>query len=593
MADVETTRKLAAPESGLLLPGYSIDPETGAWETLPWPGDPSLPKTDPSRLALLPPSLGPQIIRWMEYWLINHQTGEPFKPTMRQKRFFHMKYAIDPESNRWLYRSSVVRGAKGTGKDPMGAAEGLAEMCGPVRLVGWGEDGQPIGAPRRFAKVGFAANSLEQAGEMLEVANAMISPQLKAKLNIDTGVTRTIVPSTGSKIELLTASESTGEGKPNTAVILNETHHMTESSGGKKVARVAKRNVAKSPASIQARISEYTNAHEQGSESWAEDSFTEWQEQVARGRVTMLYDSVEADPRLNIAYEEGLRAGIAQAYKDAPWADLETIFEEATDSRISPAETIRFFLNGLAAAEEAWVDPGKFDAGARPDLVVTEGEKIAMFLDCSKSTDATTLSACRLSDGHVISLGGWRRPKGASGDEWLAPRGVVDAVVREAFDFYKVVWFGVDPSPATDDETEALYWKPTIDKWHRDFQKRLSVWATPGAGGHSVLFDMRMSQPGAVRRNQMFTEAAMQTAIDIDEEGTLTHDGDAMLRAHVHNARRRPNQWGVSLGKINRSSNKLVDYAVTMVGARMGRQIALRSPKVSTGSKPKGARLLN
>ena len=90
----------------------------------------------------------------------------------------------------------------------------------------------------------------------------------------------------------------------------------------------------------------------------------------------------------------------------------------------------------------------------------------------------------------------------------------------------------------------------------------------------------------------MFTEAAMQTAIDIDEEGTLTHDGDAMLRAHVHNARRRPNQWGVSLGKINRSSNKLVDYAVTMIGARMGRTTVLNSGKTTAG-KRRGARLLN
>lgn len=574
-------------ETGLLLPGYTIDPETGAWETLPWPGDPLLPKNDPSRLALLPPSLGPQIIRWAEFWLVDHKTGEPFRMTLRQKRYFHLKYALYRETGRWRFTSSVVRGAKGTGKDPQGAAEALAEMCGPVKLLGW-DGAQPIGGPRRFAKVGLAANSLEQAGEMLEVANGMISARLKAKLNIDAGMTRTLIPSNGSKIELLTSSEKTGEGKPNTAVILNETHHMTDASGGNKVAEVAYRNVAKSPKDVQARVAEYTNAHRQGMDSWAERSYVEWQEQVARGRVTMLYDSVEYDPRLNIAYEDDLRRGIDQAYKDAPWADKESIFESALDSRTSPAETIRFYLNGLAAAEEAWVDPGKFDACANPDIIVEEGEKIAMFLDCSKSTDATTLSACRLSDGHILSLGGWRRPKGARGEDWLVPREVVDAVVREAFDFYNVVWFGVDPSPATDDSTEALYWGPLIDEWHRDFAKKLKVWATPGAGGHSVKFDMRLSQPGSVRRNREFTECAMQTAADV-EEGTFTHDGDPMLRAHVHNARRRPNQWGVSLGKINRSSNKLVDYAVTMVGARMGRRLALLNPKIKT-SRTRGAR---
>jgi hypothetical protein len=49
------------------------------------------------------------------------------------------------------------------------------------------------------------------------------------------------------------------------------------------------------------------------------------------------------------------------------------------------------------------------------------------------------------------------------------------------------------------------------------------------------------------------------------------------LRIHVHNARRRPNKWGVSLGKVNRDSRKLVDLAVCMVGARMGRRLALNS----------------
>ena len=570
-------------------PGYQVDPETGAWVTLPWPGDPSLPMTDPRRLALLPPSLGPQIIAWAEYWLVHHLTGRPWRFTLGQKRFLHLLYAIDPDTGRWLYRSAVKRGAKGTGKDPLAAAIALAELCGPVHFVGLDDEGRPVGQPRRAAKVSVAANSLSQAGDLLEVASQMISRHLGARLGIDAGQTRILIPATGSRIHLLTASERSTEGKPSTAVILNESHHMTQASGGHKIAEVSRRNVAKSPMEVGARVIELTNAHEQGQDSVAERSYTSWQEQVARGKTDILYDSVESDPGLDIVHEEQLRRGIAQAYSDAPWVDVDRIVAEAQDMRTSPAETRRFYLNGLAAAEEAWVDPAAFDAAARPDEIVAEGEKIAMFLDCSKSSDATTLSGCRLSDGHVISLGGWRRPHGARGDDWLAPREVVDAVVREAFEFYNIQWFGVDPSPATDEETEYLYWMPLIDKWHQDFQRRLPVWATPGAGGHSVRFDMRMSTPGAVARNRAFTEAAMQTVVDIEEEHTLTHDGDAMLRAHVHNARRRPNQWGVSLGKENRSSSHLVDYAVTMVGARMGRTLALRSPKV-TPSRRRGAR---
>ncbi|WP_312715488.1 terminase [Corynebacterium flavescens] len=573
----------------LLIPGYTIDPTTGAWCTLPWPGDPTLPYNHPDRLALLPPSLGPHNIAWAHRWLKDPKTGGPWRFTPGQARFIHLWYSLDLEAKRWLYRSGVKRGAKGTGKDPFAAALVILEFAGPVafdRVV----DGVVLGKRRNMALVQLAANSLKQAGQLMRMVNAMMSEELKAALNIDAGLTRTIMPG-GSRIEMITASEKSAEGDPPTAVFLNESHHMTHSSGGQATAEVARRNVGKSPADVQARLLELTNAHSPGTDSVAEDSFNEWQAQQTRPPELrdLLYDSVEADPSINPADPQQMRHGLEQAYQDAPWADLDRLLAEALDSRTTPADTIRFYLNGLAANEDVWVDPRNFDDLARPDIVVEEGERIAMFLDCSKSGDATTLSGCRLSDGHIISLGGWRKPHGERGKGWLAPRQMVDAVVREAFEFYDVVWFGVDPSPATDDETEALYWRPMIDSWHRDFQKHLKVWATPGAGGHSVLFDMRLSSSGAVKRNKQFTEAAMQTALDIDEEHTLTHDGHPMLRNHVHNARRRPNQWGVSLGKINRSSSDLVDYAVTMVGARLGRQLALLNPKVKTGRK-RGAR---
>jgi hypothetical protein len=74
----------------------------------------------------------------------------------------------------------------------------------------------------------------------------------------------------------------------------------------------------------------------------------------------------------------------------------------------------------------------------------------------------------------------------------------------------------------------------------------------------------------------------METARVVDEEPlerAFTHDGHSALRRHVHQAKRRPNQWGFSLGKVSRDSNKLVDLAVCMVGARLGRRRVLNSSK--------------
>lgn len=574
-----TTEPLAAAQ---LLPGYYIEPETGAWLTLPWPVD----------LKTLPPSLGPAVIAWCESNLVHHLTGEPWQFTRAQKRFRHLWYAVRPDG-RWLFRSGAKRGAKGTGKDPDGAAYALGELAGPVRFGGWAAPGVPIAVSHRMALVQIAANSEAQAADLLRVANSMVSEQLREELSYDAGVLRSIIDG-GGRIELLTNSERSAEGDPATAVILNESHHMTDSSGGQKLAGVARRNAGKSPGGA-ARVLELTNAHMPGEGSVAEDTFEAWQAQIGgkTRRVDILYDSREAAPDLRLHVEEELERGIAQAYADSPWTDQERIRDESQDPRVPAHDSVRFYFNALPTNELAWIEPRKWDARARADVVVPDGEQITLFLDCSKSSDATALTACRLSDGYVFAGKAWRRPHGDRGKGWLAPRTEVDAEVRSRFARFDVVWYGVDPSPARDDETEASYWQPLLDAWHRDFRDTVRLWATPGTKGSAVSFDMRMSTPGGREHNRLFTEAAELTASDIDDEDVetgLVHDGDPILRSHVHNARRRMNQWGVTLSKATRDSSDLVDMAVAMVGARLGRRLVLNSG-VSTETEEEYAEL--
>lgn len=560
----------ASAEPAELLPGYSVEEETGAWLSTPWP--PNFPEHL---------TIGPAVVAWAEAWLHNPRTGQRWRFTRGQLRFIHLWYALRAEGPepRWLYRSGVKRGAKGTGKDPLLAVLALAELCGPTMPVWQGD--RWIGRPHPMALVQIAANSEAQASVPLRLANAMVDAHMASEYGFDKGVKRTQLAN-GSRIELLTNSEASSEGDPATALFLNESHHMTHTSGGQALAGVGRRNVGKSPGGM-ARLLELTNSHVPGEGSVAEDSYEAWQAQVSgkTRRVDILYDSREAPPDLSLHDEEQLMAGLRAAYADAPWSDLERIRDEAQDPRVTVADSIRFYFSSLPTAEDAWIDPRNFDS-KKLDVVVEDGEAVAMFLDCSKSTDATTLAACRISDGHVMALGGWQRPHGERGKGWLVPRTEVDARVRAAFARWDVQWFGVDPSPVRDDETEALYWADLIDGWHRDFRDEVLVWATPGTKGSAVAFDMRFSTPGGRERVRQITEEAELTASAIDDEDsieTLTWDGDPMLRMHVHNARRRPNQFGVSIGKQSRSSSKLVDYAVTMVGARVGRRLVLNSGK--------------
>lgn len=549
-----------------LLPGYYVDPATGAWLTLPWP----------DRLEDLPPSIGPQVISWAHAYLLDHLTGEPWEFTLSQKRWMHLWYAVRPDG-RWLYRRGVRRGAKGTGKDPLLAAQSLIEACGPVIFDGWDAHGRPVGRPHRMSLVQIGANSEGQGTDALRVANGMISADLAEEEQADPGILRTLF-SGGRRIEVLTNAEASAEGDPASAVLLNETHHMTPSSGRHRIAKVGRRNAAKSPGG-RARVCEFTNAHLPGEGSVAEGSFEAWQKQVGgqAARQDILYDSREAAPHLRLHVEAERRLGIDQAYADAPWIDKQRIEDEALDPDTPPADSVRFYLNALPTSETDWVEPRRWDARAKA-APLEPGTPISLFLDCSKSSDATVLAACRISDGAVFALGGWQRPHGDRGTGWLAPRHEVDAIVRFAFAEYQPRWFGVDPSPALDDETEAQYWAEQIDGWHRDFRDALDLWATPGKNGSAVLFDMRRSTPGSADRLRLFTEEAERTAQAIDEDdGDLVHDGDPMMRVHVHNARRAPNQWGISLGKTSRSSSKLVDYAVAMVGARLGRRLVLNA----------------
>lgn len=590
---------MSTATSDLLLPGYRIDSGSGAWCTIPWPADPE------QRMAITRSSLGPALIEWAEGrtdepGLTHYLTGRPWRFTPGQKRFLVLWYWID-ETGRWLFRRGVKRGAKGTGKDPLAGAIADMELCGPVELYDWDENsGRPVGRSRGLPLVQIASNSEAQSKDLLRVANALWGREARDYYRLDCGETRTVMKDTGGRVEINTFSEASNEGDPVTCSILNETHHMVTDEG-RRVARQARRNVAKSPQQIQARSIEFTNAHRSGQESVAEGSYTAWQTQQAAsygGKRDILYDSIEAPPNTNIMTEAGRMAGLKAAYSDAPWSDLPRLSEEMLDADTPVADTIRYYLNGLAPEEDAWVDPGNFDSLADASKSLMPGDQVALFLDCSKSEDATALMACRLRDMFVAELGCWFKPKGWNEDvRWLVDRDQVNDAVQHARQTYKVEWFGVDPGPAKDDDDVALYWAEQIQTWVQEFRDRLKVWATPGAKGSPILFDMRLSTPGGSQRNYQFTKAAELVQSWIDVEGVdarFRWDGSPTLRQHVHQAKARPNRWGTGLGKVTRDSKKKVDLAVAMVGAVMGARDVIASGKVRirTGTSGKGWRVV-
>ena len=73
-----------------------------------------------------------------------------------------------------------------------------------------------------------------------------------------------------------------------------------------------------------------------------------------------------------------------------------------------------------------------------------------------------------------------------------------------------------------------------------------------------------------------FTLACELTEREILER-QFRHDGNPAVTRHVLNARRRPNRWGISIGKDRPKSPKKIDAAVCVIGARMVRRQVLNS----------------
>lgn len=514
-------------------------------------------------------SLAPQALAWSYDYLLQPDgpaAGQPWEWTDEQVDFLYWWYGID-EFGRWIYPRAVLERMKGWGKDPVGAGISGVEMVGPCRFAGWSRSGQPIAAPHSAAWVQIAAVSKDQTRNTMTLFPAMFSPRAVREFGLDIGKEIIYAKKTNGRLEAVTSSPRALEGGRSTFVLRNETHHWLSSNDGHAMAKVTSRNIAKARGG-GARMLDITNAHEPGEDSVAEREWDAWQKiQAGLSKGSgLLYDSREAPPGTVLTDEASLRAGIEAARGDSTWLDVAGLMQVIYSPSTSVSESRRFYLNQKVAPEDAWVVPQDWETQALPEKIAAD-EPVVMFFDGSKSDDATGLVAVRISDGKVFQLGVWQKPTGWDDqrglNRWIVDRAAVNLAVEAAFEDLAVKAFWADPSDSRDDSGER-YWEALIDAWHRRYKGRLRLWAVKtGDRQHSIAWDMR--SPEHVK---LFTQAAERFLSDV-EGGTVPHDGAVALATHIKNARRRPNQYGVSIGKEHRESARKIDLAVCAVGARM------------------------
>ncbi|MGE0133751.1 MAG: terminase [Dehalococcoidia bacterium] len=509
------------------------------------------------RFVLPMRTLGWEQLDWIEEYLLQPDgpaAGGTFRLTDEQKRWLLWWYALD-DRGRFAYRRGVLRRLKGWGKDPFACAICSLELMGPCRFGGWRADGQPIAVQNASAWVLVAAVSKDQTRNTMTLFAPMLSEEAIDDYRVDLGKEVIYAEGGRSRLDAVTSSPRALEGPRPTMQLGNETQHWLQSNDGHEMAKVMARNAAKIRDGSSRRL-HITNAHNPAEDSVAQRDWEAWQ-QIALGKTRargLMYDSIEAPADTDLSDPESLAAGLRAAAGDSTWLDIERLMEEIWDPETEPSISRRFYLNQLTAAEDAWIAPHEWDMRAMSGLEVKRGALVTIGFDGSKTDDHCALVGCDVETGHLFTIGVWD-PEDYGGE---APRGIIDGAVRQTFERYDVVGFYSDLHP----------WESYVDAWEDDFRDGLCARSTER---HPIAYDMRGRQRDFTFAVEAFHEAAL--------EGALTWDGNAVARQHVQNARRRPNQYGVTFGKEHRESSRKVDWLAAAVLARTSRQAYLSLPE--------------
>ena len=529
-------------------------------------------------------TMGWEQLSWSGLHLRNSKARAPWAYTMEQARFILWFHAIDEHGVRLFY-SAVLQRLKGWGKDPLAAATALTAAFAPIEFDGFVR-GVPVGREVESAWIQIAAVSQEQTKNTMKLMPGLIPRETREHYRMQVGKQSVWGVGDTRQIEAVTSNPAAIEGGRPTGTIRNETQNWTSSNGGFDMAGAMEGNAAKAERGSSTWTLDICNAYRPGggtdvqAGSVAQQVREGWErtqgDNPTQREFGLLYDSLEAPAKAPLTAEAA--PSVVRAIRgDAVWLDADDrILKSIMNPANAPSESRRKWYNQINAAEDDWLSKAEVEAITDRDKVIVAREEVALFLDCSKSDDATALVAVRVSDGHGVVVGVWQRPPGVRGVGWTVPVVDVERTINDTFGTYRVIGFFADPSHVRDDETLERIWDPVLDRVHRMYRSQLRVWAKKGASGgasHSVIFDMSI-----LSNQRQFIDHLKIVTADIQAEA-VTIDPDARLRSHLLNSKRIPTRAGVSIGKEHRESRKKIDLAVAWVGAHMVRRLYLNTRK--------------
>ena len=228
----------------------------------------------------------------------------------------------------------------------------------------------------------------------------------------------------------------------------------------------------------------------------------------------------------------------------ASWQTLELLAQRFNSPSMLSWQWARFACGIWVGAESWWLSADDWTAAKLEDATLEDGDAIALGFDGSRTSDATALIACRISDGLLAPLAVFEPPAGGREREWEVSSDEVDAALARTMERFRVVRGYFDPP----------LWQSEIDEWAREY------------GETSVMrFQTnRTRMQGATERFRTDLVA-----------GRVTHNGDETLTRHVLNAQVREARGGYWLTKTRPGSPDKIDAAVAAILAYEARADAI------------------
>jgi hypothetical protein len=519
------------------------------------------------------PTLGWEVIDFIEAYCVHGPgdiQGEPFVLDIEEVQLVLDLYRLYPRGHQRGGRRIVSRGvysrAKGRRKSELAGALVVAEARGPVRFDGWKRDGKawvPVGRPVQAPFIRCLATEEGQAGNTYDNVTTMLDHAAEHHRDVFGGIdigrnaqtsTRVILGDNG-EIRPSTASSSAKDGGKETFAVADEIH-LYVLPELRAMHRTVSRNLMKRKIA-EPWMLDTTTSYRPGQRSVAETAHDRAQE-ILDGK-SKRSAGFYWNHREGVAVDDWdddaqVLASMREAYGEAAeWHDLDrTLAEEIRNPEAEEADSRRYFCNQVYTYSDQWMSK---DVWSERELAesIAKGEPIALGFDGAQYEDSTVLVACRMSDGHLVALGAWEKPRGPEGKGWETPRGLVRDAVREAFDTFTVARMYCDPKE----------WRSEIDAWR-------------GAYGDKVVVEFDTNRPKQMAEAlERFHTAAITSQLSHDPSGPLGE----VLTDHVLNARKSESVRGgyVAIRKPVINGMRKIDGAVSAVLAYEARGDAIAS----------------